>query len=1738
MANTPRGPKRSWRDGGEAAHRHSPQQKWAGGKSGPAADGPSTGGGLSRRSQLILAGGALLVAVVVGIVVILMLRPNPAPRVIIIGPGNETNLLPPLNSAGQNALADVEAWAKNQQNWAGAGKEHGVITKRQDLTAGGDAFAEALKDCQDAKAVMLFVAAPGGGDPQGAYLLPRDARPDQLGSPYHMEKALAALGGLKRETLKFLVIDATEDPGSWPLRQVHNDFARALAAEPRLGAISNLVVLVSSSPDERSWFAEEYRRSIFLHYVLEGLKGAAARDNRVVTAQSLADYVKKQVSEWVRHTRGALQTPMLLDPSNLADQMELVTADRGAYQPPERAPYTDLAELQKLWEERAELARRSPPPEVHAPAVWRQYQDALLRYERLVRAGGDAGAANALRNRLSELRGEIDKADRLGRDAAGLTLALPAALGAALDAGADADRRQQDFEKRWKNRADDDARKLARSYDDDLGEIKDPTEQRLARLRLSRWLLGEAAKGEASPGAEAQARFGRVTDVLGEMARLRREVQPAEVQFALLLRRDLPQADLANPLPYRALRLRLLAEEAALGVDLDPAKGGAAPLAYGDQLPAWIHADVERADELRGWGQDLLLNLKTEEKRVKESFDQAEALYRQVQERARVVREALAVRDEALARLPYYTAWRAGQSYTGEDEDERAREKLAAAKIPLWAAVHALNKALENPPAAEKGGDDPVKAAENATQKVRDQLEGPAAKVRTGLRELAGEFDKSAEEREKDTARIQINWHHIDELLAVPFIAPERRIRLINLARDISRELDAQVEKAGGPAAVDKDRNGKLAKQAAQRQARLALAALGEGLLGRKEALGDVEAPGVEWWKTLNKVGDVVGEGFRRLASSAGGYADAEKKLLDLMLQAAADGKGDELRAKLQEAAASARRLDGALSAALPRDPIDDCRRLLLAELLAWQAERTRRDYLSTVEERDADRPYYRAAGKAFLDTALALAGRSDQLFAALARRLDEKDRFELREVGQDAYARANLPSNLAFVEEDGIGYALTVGGPGDAPAGYPVVWVKDHDKLTVLPGAERRALPGGPETKLDKRTLKYDLRPQGNPANKAEDQTTLTLEGRYRGRILRRSAPVKFYYTPDVTALQPERERGAMLAVQASDKVYESFTGKIEIVIVLDLSGSMSREVKGVSRLKRVLDAMKEALARMPRGVKVSLYTFSGARYNSSLNEVFAKESLDPEDVGRLMKKTEGLIPKDDTPLISSIVEARDKFSKDSDVSKTLVVLTDGIDNRFPDPANKIPDFLESKFRPKGGNQEGLIQLNVLAVDVDINTDPDLIEAGDPKKTERNRQAARETLAHFKEGVEKRLGGQYLDAASDNLSLKLATALARPRFYLFEGTGKVPQGIVPDKGADISRFKENYIWVPSLSRGHYRILIQTNRFYRAAEQLIFLEEGDALVLNLKDTPEGLRFQRQLYVESNKIDPDHLRGPRDAIKAPEGVWKVGMVQDQHVYNKKSDRRLESLNLMAVLEQDVGVARPEDVLKLNRPGLAWFRVRARDADGNVTARPPPGLRFYPLDGYPGPSYALEVPDWPEKDRKLSRPLVDAFWLDPNVNKLPFATTLSRRADDFSELPKAFPATYREGDKQDQVVLEAVELVRDRMVAVAPEVTQKRDCLVVRLRFPPGKPFFALPDVETTGGGSEHRLYLDAGKYTGVFWGKNFDDPSKLQSLQIIGLEAFQRRAISKENWELPEPDTKPRPEKPNTRVGRP
>jgi hypothetical protein len=1691
MATNP--PRRGWRQQASgAAQGKKAQYGWR--QEAPVSDKVQRK--WSRSTKIGVASATLLVGAGVLIWVVLQLIPVKPVRLVLIGAGYETNLAVPPNVLGRRGLRDLETWVNNNPRDEIKRK---IDVHAADLTTQPDALTGAVAGdfkARRASTVIVFVSAHGGADNSGAFLIPQDANPRDPNHRVRIDKLLDQLKLLPEGTKKLLLLDTTQVPALWSFGMVHNDFVRALKDEPKLKEIKNLVVITSSGEDQRSWVSEEWRQTIFAHFVLEGLKGAADQSptgdrNSRVTVGELYNYVRKQVTHWARHNREALQEPMLIDNGNLAGKTELVAADDGYIAPdPKTIPEFQVPRgLEQAWTECQQLSQHVPAPYVYAPQQWRQYLDTLLRYEQLVRAE-DEDSARRLLDELRRVKGNILQAGRLKGDSLQATLAMPAALGWTLPPDKEK-KLAQEFDGLWDNEADPDAyKKKLQQWQKDA---TDKWQRDLLRVRLNGLVVGRATRGTDADLVYAS----RIIPMLDQEAIGPR---PAEAHYLVMLQRDLnakqhPPGNLLRT----ALQIRQRAEGAALGAGAS-ARNKLGPLAlYSEQVYPWIRQSIEKGDEQRRQAEDLLFASDnkswTEAGKLLQQplFDQAET-------DAVLVRSALHTRDRMLAMLPYYTQWMARRPQSSEGE------KLLTG---LWKSTHQLSGALAEP---ERG---------------RQTLEHfkSTGEIEAGAKDFAAleqSFNLPFQDRNPVHQR---RWHEIEDALVVPFIEPGQRMELLADSRRISYTLNIETSKASEAGGINPQENAKSTQDAAQRQGRLALAVLGEGEFKRQQAepgfeqvAGWIERPEEgHWWRSLDKVGEEVGRLFNQLT------ADAE--------QLTGTGRQDSLekaRPDLQKAALLARKLDGAAAAGLAVDPVGEYRRLLTHDLLCWQAQRTFLDYWSG---EDLKKPYYRVAGGLYVRDAQELVGREA---ADLTR--EQKDR-RLRPA-RDIEKQLNVPDEVVVTWFDGhqfqrertllhlvadddiVERIYRVDLPAAAPVGFPVVWATRGRGLKPIDGDTARRVV---RTKDEK--IIYALEPDWS-AERVPQTSSHQLEGVFRGRRFKLETPLRLHERPDVIAYQPEVPRTGRIAVQADDELYRQFGAvNAAIAFVLDCSGSMNPKLNGGdNRFGRVTDALEKVFRRLPAGVTVSLRIYGQddpAQDNANKGTsrlLWEPHRWDKARIGERMREIRALAPSYGTPLVKSIGQAKTDFPRGFRGARTIVVLTDGADSTFyphkGPKANLVPPAKlegDSDLYPKGDtiakyldnefHNSGIL-INVIGVEV--------------SPQERKQQE------EFKRAIEK-LGGSYYDVEkTGNLAAILEkAALMQMRFWIEEErTGQQPRQL-PQEGADISPLLGSIGWIEGLEEGAYQVRMRTGKVF---EQRTRIGQGDALLLTLTRTADGLGFRRDPYADSQRI----RNYRRDAKKERQGAWLMAALQNQRrpegLTILPGQRLAEGVQIMTTLEKDQGEINRKAALQLLKPGFVWFRVTPQGGRADAV----PSLRFYPLAGYPAPAWSLDLAPWPRD----AIPNLEVYWRD---DPPPPAAVLRRTLDfqtPFELVNRPVDAWLVDDQERARIVIESVRCVR-RSVEVRPgEILKNVDCLVVRLRYPPGKPFYAkLPETFQTLG-EEHRFYDQAGRYTGIFWNVIPARAETLEGLQFVSVEGSTLRAPYRvKPLPLGEPDKIERPQKP-------
>lgn len=128
-----------------------------------------------------------------------------------------------------------------------------------------------------------------------------------------------------------------------------------------------------------------------------------------------------------------------------------------------------------------------------------------------------------------------------------------------------------------------------------------------------------------------------------------------------------------------------------------------------------------------------------------------------------------------------------------------------------------------------------------------------------------------------------------------------------------------------------------------------------------------------------------------------------------------------------------------------------------------------------------------------------------------------------------------------------------------------------------------------------------------------------------------------------------------------------------LEVLFVLDVSGSMARATPGASGT--LLDGAKAALTRvsrsLPAEVALGLRVY-GARYagddrTRSCRDTELVVPPEPASTDRLAEATRDLEPTGDTPIGRSLLAAADDFGGDADRRRIVVLISDGEDTCHP---------------------------------------------------------------------------------------------------------------------------------------------------------------------------------------------------------------------------------------------------------------------------------------------------------------------------------------------------------------------------------------------------------------------------------------------------------------------------------------
>ncbi len=204
--------------------------------------------------------------------------------------------------------------------------------------------------------------------------------------------------------------------------------------------------------------------------------------------------------------------------------------------------------------------------------------------------------------------------------------------------------------------------------------------------------------------------------------------------------------------------------------------------------------------------------------------------------------------------------------------------------------------------------------------------------------------------------------------------------------------------------------------------------------------------------------------------------------------------------------------------------------------------------------------------------------------------------------------------------------------------------------------------------------------------------------------------------------------------------------------------------------------------------------------------------------------------------------------------------------------------------------------------------------------------------------------------------------------------------------------------------------------------------------------------------------------------------------------------------------------PREYLFLSMPRLLWFELQP-----GALAPAPFAVRWAPQPQAPAPLWRIEVPEWPPvaEGQGPSRPALRVWWNPEGLR----STTTVAQPEQF-QTPEGIDRLEVFTKEGDTVTIESVQ-VETHVVETRPGAPREpMPCLVFRVKYPAGKPYFV--DPTSLGGldiaGHEHRFYRKAGKYAGLFWPVTKPRlESALKRFGLISVAQFTKEAESRKRF---------------------
>ncbi len=1643
----------------------------------------------SRGSKLFLGLGLLSLFFGGVYVVILLLRPIGPACLVLMGASYDENLAVPHNAYSWKNLEDLGKLKDVPDLFTEKGRPS-LLYRSPELKGADiwkkewDVLAPKIRSSRE-KTVVLYLALHGAADSKDAYFFLND---DHGFARLPLTDLLKALAGDDlRDKNVVLILEPALSRANWSAGVLENNFVAKLVEKTK--DRKNLFILCASDANQVSWPSEEWQQTVFGHYLIEGLRGAAdgsidgSRNSRV-TALELFDYVKKSVVAWSHVNRAIEQTPIFIGDESEAGLVEIVQVSSPYQERDGDVPGLDFRvpeSLENAWTEWNKARTRTPRPAVYSPALWRRYQDLLVRYEQLLRAGDPTKKADDIAGNLAGMNKKLEGEARFDAADATLSLALPMPEALGVPLPLNAVELHGKLKQVWEAVKIEERPKVlqeAIAWSKSIPDVK----AALMQVQSHRDFLDFVTRNPLVQDADLVGRQSDL-DPRSKVAALLDlyEVhlgspRPAEVHYLAMLVKDVsrdstPDFDLLR----QSLAIRRLAERTALSVP-----DSASEHAYSEIVFPWNRGRVLRADAARRTGEDYLFaTSKDDWEKGRRLLKQAEAGYREAQTEAKHYRKALETRDNAYALMPYFALWVANQRALTDKSRAESIEKWGAQVERLAARARILQEEL-----------DKDKGAMPSSSKLADCI----AQVDDSLKNVI----KSMEDDIDDVRRVNDThdlWFNREALLSVPPLlvdvggtnAVVDRQAMLNSNRQVSAVFHKSFKEKAAAKFI-RGNSKEDADIAAKRNLTMATAAC-KGFF--REQFASIEGDGA------SAVGEALGEIMKSWPVEISDAAARSSKESELGKAALALYRADFL----------SRGLPGGFDA--KSEPMSASRALRcvrMHDLLVAMARRTTMDHWFSED----GKPYYEKAALGFLN---------------VARQLVEVKGVESRDANKMRTASCD-----ALIEAVKTEVKLSIVGKAKdywtSQKEFLVLWTVKvpNDPYLVLQKGE-----GDPKmSPLGVAVTKRELIGPGLWKDEASNRQRMTLALDTQESLeiptpfyLTKSesdAPLKTKYTvllrgqsvwdiTDISQKKPDlivhdfpRPNQSYIKV----RMHPEFTyGAVSIA--LDISGSMiwkkaygiGKEPSRKTRLEYAKEALRTALDFVPDGTHVSVLAFVTDNGEKKPRIAVVRESkqwnrnkqvLDGliDQIENLAKGAweenpkNGSLPYGSTPMAFLLRECHEKGFPRPGIEvrgpRVILALGDGGDTstgqmlgqNWPNPETEVDRY----------NKKVRSFLNDELSDKDVEVHFVCFLDKDSKDFQVESRIA---TAQFG-GVEEFKNKGYFVINTEPLELaeQLKNSL-RPRLIVAQGNEKV-RGF-HDEGVFASLPKEE-AKLHSIPPGDYQISVKPS-----TERNLKVGPGDIVGIVLKRDPNDKRkviYEREILAELVP-ETSQLFGDLPSALKP---YRISVVQ-----NDAASREQKKLLMQLIAVEEVSKTGVR--VQQTAPPFTWIETKPK------TSPPlPQMMRWYRDFGYSALTYRMLGYDWPAPAGNAV-PAEVSVWLTDNPTNPGFAKPLVRSL-------KAEKSSRVELLADEFAIVEYARLEDKEVIpSGAGEATAKpvfKQCLVVRVVHATDRP--VLIQFDGLHRGEEHHFFHTANTCTAFFWDLTNPDDETLR-FNVIFLDAMRK-----------------------------